>query len=90
MQKLAGIKRDPLFTDSVYTVKAQEDRFLIAAHEKDGRRAIGVFTVKGGAGYVEVDFPDGVYDNLIGGEKVEVFRGGVSCHGNPIILIREE
>ena len=77
MQKLAGIKRDPLFTDSVYTVKAQEDRFLIAAHEKDGRRAIGVFTVKGGAGYVEVDFPDGVYDNLIGGEKVEVFRGGV-------------
>ena len=39
---------------------------------------------------MEVDFPDGVYDNLIGGEKVEVFRGGVSCHGNPIILIREE
>ncbi len=89
MQKLAGIKHDPLFTDSVYTVKAQEDRFLIAAHEKDGRRAIGVFTVKGSAGYVEVDFPDGVYDNLIGGEKVEVFRGGVQSKGKPIILMSE-
>ncbi|MBQ9679498.1 MAG: alpha-amylase [Ruminococcus sp.] len=88
MRVLAKIKRDPLFKDSVYTVKAQEDRFLIASHEKDGRKALGVFTVKDGAGYVEVDFPDGVYTNLINDKPVEVFRGGVQSLGLPIILIK--
>ncbi|MBQ6412764.1 MAG: alpha-amylase [Ruminococcus sp.] len=89
--RCAEIKRDPIFTDSVYTVKAKDEQFLIAAHEKDGRKALGIFPVKNAVlRYVEVDFPDGVYTNLLNDEPVEVFRGGVSCHGNPIILIREE
>ncbi len=87
MQKLAEIKRDDLFTDSVYKVKSQNDSFLIATHEKNGRKALGVFSVKGGNGYIEVDFPDGVYTNLIDGSPVEVFRGGVQSHGEPIILM---
>ena len=87
MQKLAEIKRDPIFTDSVYTVKAQDEAFLTATHEKDGRKALGVFSVKGRSGYVAVDFPDGFYRDLISGESVEVFRGGVMCSGAPIILI---
>lgn len=89
MQKLAEIKRGGVFTDSVYQVKAQDERFLIAKHEKDKRKALGVFSVKGESGYVEVDFPEGVYQNLISGESVEVFRGGVQSHGDPIILLSE-
>lgn len=89
IQTLARIKRDPIFTDSVYRVTAQDERFLSATHEKDGRKALGVFSVKGESGTVEVDFPDGVYTNLIDGKPVEVFRGGVPCHGQPIILISE-
>lgn len=87
--KLADIRRDPLFADSVYHVKSQDERYLIATHEKGGRKALGVFPVAPDcvAGYVEVDFPDGVYTDLLGGGSVEVFRGGVSCDGHPIILI---
>lgn len=90
IRKLADIRRDPLFADSVYQVKSQDERFLIATHEKDDRKALGVFPVSpdNGVGYVEVDFPDGVYTNLIRGDKVEVFRGGISCEGHPIILIK--
>ena len=87
---LARIKRDPLFTDSVYTVKAQEERFITATHEKDGKKALGVFGVRpDSAGYVGVSFPDGIYENLIGGKKVEVFGGGIAFRGDPIILMTD-
>lgn len=87
MTKLAEIKRDPLFTDSVYKVWAQEEKFLVATHEKNGKKALGVFSVKADTGYVEVDFPDGFYTNLIDGKTVEVCRGGIQSRGVPIILI---
>ena len=87
--KLAEIKRGAVFTDSVYTVKAQLERFLIAEHESKHGRALGIFAVKGDTGYVETDFPDGVYTDRISGEEVEVFRGGVQCFGAPMILIAE-
>ena len=87
VKTLSGIKRDPLFADSVYKVKAQGERFLVASHEKNGRKALGVFSVTGESGYVAVDFADGVYTNLITGETVEVFRGGVRSFGQPIIII---
>ena len=88
--KLADIRHDPLFADSVYQVRSQDERFLIATHTKGERKALGVFPVapNSGIGYVEVDFPDGVYTNLINGDKVEVFRGGISCYDRPIILIK--
>ena len=89
LAKLAQIKREAVFTDSVYTVRAQEERFLIAKHESKRGKALGVFAVKGDTGYVEVDFPDGVYTELISSEAVEVFRGGVQCFGAPMILIAE-
>ena len=87
MKRLAEIKRDEIFTDSVYHVKSQDERFIVATHEKCGRKALGVFSVKSSEpGYVEVDFPDGIYINLIDDKPVEVFRGGIMCHGDPIII----
>ena len=89
IKRLADIKGDPIFTDSVYTVKAQDERFLIAKHESGMGEALGVFAVRGDVGCVEVDFPDGVYTDLISGDKYEVFHGCVQCFGEPVILIRK-
>lgn len=89
MKKLSGIKHDPIFTDSVYTVKAQDEQFLIAKHESKAGKALGVFSVKGNSGYAEVDFPDGIYKDRISEKTYEVFRGGVQSTGDPIILISE-
>lgn len=88
IQKFAEIKRDPIFTDSVYHVKAHAESFLIATHEKDGRKALGVFPVgPQRCCYIEVDFPDGIYENLLDGKPVEVFRGGIMTGVFPIIIM---
>ena len=47
---------------------------------------LGVFPLRGESGLVRVEFEDGVYENLISGEAVEVFRGMLSSNGLPVIL----
>lgn len=89
MRRLYEIKKDGVFTDSVYQVKAQSERFLAATHTAGEKRALGVFSLRGETGCVEVDFPDGVYRNLIDGTDVEVFRGGIVCQGDPIIIVSD-
>lgn len=86
MTRLAAIKKDTLFADSTYRVEARGEDFLVAAHEKNGRKALGVFAVTGKTALVSVDYPDGVYTNLIDEKPVEVFRGRIVSHGEPIIL----
>lgn len=89
MKRLYEIKKDSVFTDSVYRVQAQSGRFLTASHTAGDRKALGVFSPEGGSGYAEVDFEDGVYTNLIDGADVEVFRGGVQSTGDPIIILND-
>ena len=86
--RLAEIKKQDVFTDSVYRVTAINESFLTATHESCGHKALGVFSVKGESAWVPVAFEDGVYTNLIDDRKVEVFRGGVQSYGEPIIIIR--
>lgn len=87
MTRLAAIKKDALFADSTYRVEARGEDFLVASHEKNSRKALGVFAVTGKTALVSVDYPDGVYTNLIDEKPVEVFRGRIVSHGEPIILM---
>ena len=84
--RLSGIKRDPVFADCSYTVTAPSEDTLVALREHDGRKMLGVFPLRGEGGLVRVEFEDGVYENLISGEAVEVFRGMLSSNGLPVIL----
>ncbi len=84
--KLADIRRDPLFADSTYHVAAVGEDTLVAVHEKNGKKAVGVFPLRGQTAFVPVDLPDGAYTDLLGGTTVEVFRGGVQCFGKAVIL----
>ena len=86
--KLAAIKKADVFTDSVYTVNAVGESFLVAKHVSGKSQALGVFAVKGETAWVPAELEDGVYTNLIDGSPVEVFRGGVPCNGEPIIIIK--
>ncbi len=87
MKRLYSMKKDPLFTDSVYNVRAAGESFIVASHQKGERKAVGVFSLKGESGLVEVDLPDGFYENILTGEETEVFRCGVQSHGEPIVLL---
>lgn len=86
--KLAEIKRLDIFTDSSYQVKAAGNDALVATHEKNGEKAVGIFPLKGQTAFIPVDMPDGVYCNLLDGSAVEVFRGGMMCFGKAAVIIQ--
>ena len=85
--KLAEIKRMDIFTDSVYKVSAFGESALVKSHEKSGKKAAGVFPLDDKTEFIPVDLPDGVYTNLIDGSSVEVFRGGVMCGGEAVVIV---
>lgn len=83
LRRLAEIKKNPLFADSHYQVQALPENVLLATHEKDGRKLVGLFFVDGTT--AQVDLPDGTYPNLIGGE-IQISNGLVDNNGKPVIL----
>ncbi len=83
LRRLAEIKKNPLFADSHYQVQALPENVLLATHEKDGRKLVGLFFVDGTT--ARVDLPDGTYPNLIGGE-IQISNGLVDNNGKPVIL----
>ena len=85
MSKLYTIKKDPLFADSTYRIKAAPRDILVATHEKNGEKMVGVFSVRGESALVDVDMPDGTYENLLGG-TAEVHDGRLASAGQPIII----
>lgn len=86
LRNLAEIKKDPLLTDSVYRVTALPQDILLATHEKNGERLIGIFSVQGNAAMVEVGLPDGQSDNLLTGDPLMVYDGKVAIEDSPIII----
>ena len=87
-QRLCALKKHPLLTDSVYQVHALPGDVLCAVHTKGDRRLVGVFSAQGTAALVRVgEFaPDGNYENLLDGSRVEVAGGCLSCRGEPVVL----
>lgn len=86
LRRLGEVKKDPLFTDSKYEVRAVTRDILYASHRAGGRRLVGVFSTKGQPGLVSTDVPDGRYTDLLGGGCVEVLGGQLSCKGRPVIF----
>lgn len=86
LRRLSLIKRDSLLTDSMYRVTALPRDVLLATHEKNGQRLIGVFSVQGHSSLVDVGLPDGQYENLLTGDFVEVFGGRLGIDGTPVII----
>lgn len=86
MKTLSQIKRDELFTDSTYRVKTYEDDVLKAIHSRGKKKAIGIFSLRGKAGIIPINAPDGVYVNRIDGRSVEILHGYISIDGEPVII----
>lgn len=86
MTRLAELKRDPILTDSRYTVTALPDNALVAVHEGLGQKILGVFCMGTGEIRIRVPVTDGVYENRITGTVVAVKDGSVHASATPIIL----
>lgn len=92
MARLYAIKKNPLFTNSRYEVKAIPGEVLYATHRSDGCLITGVFSMHGQRALIPAEVPDGVYINLIDGGKIPIRDGFIACSGNPIIFesVRED
>lgn len=87
MQKLYALKKDEIFTNSTYSIKAlDEDDIAVAVHETKNGSMTGIFSFKGKEADVKVELPDGTYTNLINDEKVQVESGKIHCAGKPMII----
>lgn len=83
---LAQLKRDPLFADSSYHVTALPGEILLAVHEKNGCKMVGLFSVRGNACQVVAGLPDGRYENLLTGDSVEISGGKLHMDGTPVVV----
>lgn len=86
MKRLAEIRRDEIFANSDYWVSVPQEGVLMAVHKTKDSKITGVFPVKTTSALVCVDVPDGVYTDLISGEKVEVKFGMLSVQDEAVII----
>jgi len=84
--RLYAIKKHPGLADSRYDVRALPHDILYARHRFGGRQLTGIFSVKGQSSLLSTGISDGVYTNMINGDKVRIKRGKLNCKGNPIIF----
>ena len=87
MHRLYEIKRERFGCED-YFLAAGDDKNNIAVLERggNGKRFIGVFSLRSVSAEVSVELPDGSYPELISGTSVEVRGGKLHCAGHPLIL----
>ena len=86
LAKLARIKKDSILTDSRYSVSALPEDTLVAVHDRQGEKLIGIFCVGGTGTDVQVPLADGVYRELISDRTITVIGGCVHTTGLPMII----
>lgn len=89
LEKLYQIKKLEILADSSYHLTAVDELGAVTGehrgiHTED--RLIGVFSFEDKKGRVAVNLEDGVYQNLISGETVEVKDGNISLELCPVII----
>lgn len=86
LAKLSHIKKDPVFTDSRYSVTALPGDVLLAVHERSGEKLVGVFCMGDQEQKVQIPAADGCYKDLISGQCVTVSDGCLRTAGMPLII----
>ena len=86
LRRLSAVKRG-FGTQDWFRAEADDGNDIaILQRGGEGKRFLGVFSLKARSAEVKVDARDGQYENLIDGETVTVRDGKLSCGGKPIIL----
>lgn len=89
LKTLIAMKKDPLFSDGVYTLEARENDTVVSTWTLGGRIAVGVFRLKGEASSPAVPLPDGAYTDLLSGRAYRVERGAVETAREPLVFLAE-
>ena len=87
LKKLITMKKDPLFSDGVYSLEAQENDVIVSTWTLDDRKAVGILSMRGKPAAAAVPLPDGAYRELLSGTDCTVQSGTVTTTGNPLIFL---
>ena len=85
IRTLSAIRRDPVFTDSAFTVR-EHNGIAVAEHESPAGRLIGLFCLASRGGAVPCAVPDGDYRDLLSGNVFRADQGLIPVFGEPAIL----
>lgn len=87
MSKLYEFKKNPILTNSTYSLKAyDEDDIMVGMHVAGDKKLVGIFNLKGKQVVVPVELENGTYRNLLNDKEVVVKDGNVYSDGQPIII----
>ena len=86
LAQLARIKKDPIFTHSRYCVAALPGNVLLATHEANEGKMVGVFCMGSTDDRIRVPLADGCYEELISGRSITASDGCVRVLETPMIL----
>lgn len=87
MKKFYDIKGDIAFRQGAYHLYAHEGQDVVIGSYKDGGKVIyGIFNLDGRHYDVEVDIPDGRYQNQLDQEFYVIEHGHLQTRGEPIIF----
>ena len=84
---LAAFKKAHYPENAWFAAEADDEKHTVIARcgNKD-TCLLGIFTLRGTAECLKVDIPDGVYENLLYGETVEIKNGKIHTDGKPLVL----
>ena len=89
LKKLIAMKKDPLFSDGIYSIEARPGDVIVSTWTLKDRKAVGVFSLKGKKGLVKIPLPNGKYRDLLSDEPCAVRLGMTTTDGKPMILVTD-
>ena len=84
--RLSRIKKREIFTESSYKVNVPAENIMVATHSGKGVNLTGIFSLKGKTAHVPVMIPDGIYNDILSDEKIEIYEGALNIYGKPLII----
>ncbi len=86
LKTMMKIKKLPIVLKGVFSIDMPlMDSMIAARFEKGGEKLIGLFNMRVLKGEIDVDLPDGVYKNLLGGE-ITVKGGKTEFPKHPAVI----
>lgn len=87
MKTLADIKKKEIMSKGFYKIDCDSKKDIITASYKMGNEVLaGIFNVGLEDGYINVDFKDGEYTNLIDGEKLKIQNRQIKLQNKAVII----
>lgn len=86
IHRMAHLKKDSLFQSGIFNIHIQDLEAAVVSYENKNSMTVGIFNVGNVEGEVKVNLVDGIYQNILYPNSVEVKDGKVELTEKPMVL----